>query len=271
MTREANHYILLSIVTLLGMLVVSYSEPFDPPGFMTQDHIRPALGWSSLAFAISTLLYILRKRVWLQGAGTLLLWKSVHVVTGFIFVILWALHTNGSFGFGLQAGISISISLLVATGVYGIVQQGHIPGVMNKTLFDPVYKSVLQDEVIALMGKIEKSLAKSSDEFSMAYQRHILPYISIDRPDSDQQKGAMRRLFGREEAGRNAAIHDVKHLSAPEKEKFYEIAALTIDIIEIRRSQAYQKLMNRWLLWHIGATPLFLILVGFHIFAGFYY
>jgi len=52
---------------------------------------------------------------------------------------------------------------------------------------------------------------------------------------------------------------------------FYTMAEKALDIIEIRRSQGYQALLNNWLDWHIGLTSIAFAVALMHVLASYIY
>jgi hypothetical protein len=272
MTRESKKWLALGAVATALLYLLFSVGPALPVYDYDPVTSRAAWGWTAVALAIFCALYAWRKRELLQAPGRLIVWKGAHIVAGIFFTVAWGLHADATFGAApIQWGLAMAVTGLFATGVWGIFMHGTIPGVMNETLVDPVYKDELQDSVDALAGEIRIKLTGADPAFERVYQRHILPFVAVRKPTAELQKTMVRRLFGPGGVGANAAVHDLAPLSAADRDRFYDVAAKALDIVEIRRSQSYQKRMNRWLVWHVGLTVALFALLFFHGLAGFYY
>ncbi|MDH4185046.1 MAG: hypothetical protein OEV92_12540, partial [Nitrospinota bacterium] len=227
-------------------------------------------GWITLGLALVSLFYVVRKRKSLQWPGELQHWRSAHVVVGLLFFVSLFLHSGGSMGAGVSLGVLAMSAAILLTGLWGIISQGMIPRRMTTTLQDPVYKSQLQDDINRIMREISEELEGRTPEFHFVYQRHILPAISITQPSLTQQRAFFHR-YDPTSSDSNAAYHDLGQLSLLEQEVFYTMAEKALDILEIRRGQGYQRLLNQWLVWHIGLTSVIMAAILMHITASYYY
>lgn len=270
MTREARLLFLCSACAALAAGAVALARPFAVEASFDVSMARPAFGWVTLALVILSALYSLRRRLFLQWPGELKVWKAVHVLIGLLSVVTMLLHSGGGAGEGLALLICGMMAAVALSGVWGVTAQGTVPRIMTATLQDPVYKSELQDNVAGLLGEISSGLARRSPRFQKVFQRHILPAISIDRPNIKSQNAFLLR-YDPVSVDPNAASRDMGPLDDDERDIFYSMAEKTLDIIEIRRSQTYQRMMNQWLVWHIGLTALLLTMIFFHILASWYF
>lgn len=270
MTRDAWGLTALCAAALLGAVVTLHLKPFPfQQGFNTLS-LRPTFGWITLGLGTLSMLYVIRKRQNLQWIGELSTWRTAHVALGLAFMISLFIHSGGKFGAGAALALVGLCAALLITGLWGIVIQGWIPGIMTKSLQDPVYKSEMQDDVDRTMLGLGAHLAGRSQAFQMAYQRHILPAMSITHPTAAQQRAFYNR-YDPTSQDANAAYRDLNELSAAEKELFYSMAEIALDIIEIRRGQGYQRLLNQWLVWHIALTSFFYVIALMHVAASFIY
>lgn len=271
MTEESNILLVPAIGVAVALGAVAFAPPFGYEAAFFPHSPMPALGWAGLTFAMVSLAYSLRKRLFLQGPGALIFWKAAHVFTGYLFIVFVIYHSNGNVGAGLQLMLSgVSAGLLV-TGLWGIARQGYTPGIMTKTLLDPVYKSEHQQTDNAILKEIASALNGKSHEFDSIYQRHILPFISIRLPSLEHHKAILRRCFGPATADPNAAVTDLANLSSEERSVFYEVAEKAVDLVELRLSKTYQRGMNTWLQWHTGLGVVIVSALFFHILAAFYF
>ena len=259
------------IAPIAAAVVIANLQPLAEPPSFEPSGLGAAMGWAAVATAAVSMIYSLRKRLFLQGVAPLRVWKAAHVIVGYVFLALMLAHSGSRLGTGVQLALNVLVAGITASGVWGLIRQGTIPELMTRTLLDPVYKSELQDEVNTLLEEIDACLSSSSTAFHGIYQRHILPYLSIKLPTAEQQKSMMMRCFGPPAADPNAAVKDLVVLDEREREKFYSVAARALDVIEIRRSQAYQRWMNGWLTWHIGLTSILAVFLLFHVMASFYF
>lgn len=271
MSREAYLLIAPVIAPLVAALAISWLDPFRPIPSFEASSLGPTMGWTALVLGLASMGYSLRKWLFLQGFGSLQGWKAAHVIIGYVFIVFMFAHSNATVGAGARFLLNFLVAGILLTGLWGVVRQGIIPNVMTRTLLDPVYKSELQDDVNEDLKEIADSLEDTSPELQSIYQRHVLPFISIRLTTAEQQKAMLRRLFGPSSADPNAAVRDLAVLDDREKDLFYDIAAKAADVVEIRRSQAYQRKMNNWLVWHIGFTAALGVVLTFHILASFYF
>lgn len=271
MTDESNILLVPAIVVLAVIVSVSFMAPFGHEALFFPHSSMPALGWAGSAFALASLAYSLRKRLFLQGAGPLIFWKAGHVFTGYAFVIFILYHSNGTAGTGIQLMLSSIYAGLLVTGLWGIARQGHTPGVMTKSLLDPVYKSEIKETANKILGQIASVVNGKSHDFRDVYQRHILPFVSIRLPKLEHHKAILRRCFGPASGDPNAAVTDLTRLSPEERDAFYEAAEMAVDLVELRLSKRYQRGMNRWLQWHTGLGVVIVSALFFHILAAFYF
>jgi len=271
MTDESNILLVPAVVVLAVVISVSFMTPFGYEAVFFHHSPMPALGWAGSAFALASLAYSLRKRLFLQGPGHLIFWKAGHVFTGYIFSILVLYHSNGGVGTGIQLMLSAICAGLLVTGLWGIVRQGHTPGVMTNALLDPVYKSEIKETANKILGQIASVVNGKSHDFRAVYQRHILPFVSIRLPRLEHHKAILRRCFGPVSGDTNAAVTDLARLSPEERDAFYEAAEMAVDLVELRLSKRYQRGMNKWLHWHTGLGVALVSALFFHILASFYF
>jgi hypothetical protein len=271
MTEESNILLAPAIAIIAVVIAVAFTAPFGYEAVFFPHSPIPALGWAGAVFALVTLAYSARKRLFLQGSGALIFWKAGHVFTGYIFIVLVVYHSNGSVGTGIQLMLSVICAGLLVTGLWGIARQGHTPGVMTKSLLDPVYKSEIKDTANMILGQIASVVNGKSHDFRDVYQRHILPFVSIRLPRLEHHKAILRRCFGPVSGDPNAAVTDLVRLSQEERDVFYEAAEKAVDLVELRLSKRYQRGMNRWLQWHTGLGVVIVSTLFFHILASFYF
>ncbi|MDH5637631.1 MAG: hypothetical protein OEZ04_04000, partial [Nitrospinota bacterium] len=255
MTVNAWVLTALLVIAALAAALVTLLKPFPAvPGFEPAS-VKPLLGWGTLGLGLVSIAFSVRKRQSLQWPGELYIWRTVHVVVGLLFIISLFLHSGGKLGAGVAFGLVALTAAIFLTGFWGIVTQGWIPSKMTQSLQDPVYKDKMQDDINLIMQQISHDLEGRSERFEQAYQRHILPAISLTRPRMPQQRAFFNR-YDPTSDDVNAAYRDLGSLSLHEKEIFYTMAEKALDIIEIRRSQGYQALLNNWLDWHIAAASI---------------
>jgi len=270
MSRGAWTLTIMCAAGALAAVAVVYAQPFRfAPGFFPASP-RPMLGWVTLALGALCFSYVFRKRVFWQWPGELVHWRTVHVALGMLFLVSMFFHSGGKFGGGVALGLLGLCGALLATGLWGIVIQGWTPRVMTRTLQDPVYKSEMQNDIDRTMQGLTAHLEGRSQAFQHAVQRHILPALSITRPTAAQQRALYNR-YDPTSQDINAAYRDLHELSMAEMELFYSMAEVVLDIIEIRRSQGYQRLLNQWLVWHIALTTAFISMIVAHVAASFVY
>ncbi len=270
MTDEAYRLLALSAATVLIAFGIGFVEPFAYERSFGSFSIKPYFGWLTLLFAIVSALYSLRKRVVIQLPGRLIVWKLAHIILGLTVLVLMYLHSGGAMGQGASLAVNLLVVGLLLTGVWGIINQGLIPRIMTESLEDPVYKSELQDDVNEMLKEISDDLDEQSPEFNRIYQRHILPAITLEHPTEGNQKALYQR-YDPSSNDPTAAIQDLNAMSLGEIEDFYQMAEKVMDIVEIRRSQTYQRNMNHWLVWHVGMTAALGVALFFHVLASLYF
>ncbi|MDH5508732.1 MAG: hypothetical protein OEZ32_00065 [Nitrospinota bacterium] len=268
MTINAWVLAALSGIAALAAAMVVLLKPFPAvPGFEPAG-VKPLLGWAALALGLISMVFSIRKRQSLQWPGELSIWRTVHVVVGLLFVVSLLLHSGGKLGAGVAFWLVALTTAIFLTGLWGIVSQGWIPAKMTQSLQDPVYKDKMQDDINLIMQQISNDLEGRSERFEQVYQRHILPAISLTRPWMAQQRAFFNR-YDPTSDDVNAAYRDLGSLSLHEKEIFYTMAEKALDIIEIRRSQGFQALLNNWLDWHIAVASIIMAMAFMHVMASY--
>lgn len=271
MTRESWAMAAPAAGVVLAAALIAWVSPFAPARGFEPSVFGPYMGWLALILGLLTNVYSLRKRFFPQGPGTLRSWKWLHALAGYLFVLAVLVHSNARLGAGALLLLNGLVAGIAGAGVWGVLRQGVIPGVMTRTLLDPVYKTEMQRDVDVLLKEISESLEGASPALKSLYQRHILPAISIKSITAEQHRALLRRLFGPSTGDPNAAARDLVALGGRERDLFYDIAARAVDVVEIRKSQTYQRKMNGWLAWHIALTAGLGVTVFFHALASFYF
>lgn len=271
MTKDAKIFLALALTPVIAIIALVLIEPFTPAPSFEPFTLGAILGWSALLALAVAMAYSYRKRITRQGVGSLYTWRVIHCATGYLFLILLFIHANGQLGMESQFILSVISIGIALSGVWGMAVQELYPKWITSTLVDSVYKDELKDDVNELLHKISKSIEGRSDDFNSAYQKHILPYVTINQPTITTYKDMKDRLLGKSSDHSHAAVNDLDKLMKAERNEFLLVAHNALDLMEIRLNQSYQRRMNGWLIWHIGLSVLLLVVLFSHIMASFYY
>lgn len=246
--------------------------------------------WPGLAYgavALALMLYAtalgLRRKVRSRNFGRAETWLRGHVWLGLLAYPLVFLHAGFRLGGSLTVVLVVLFTIVVLTGIHGIVVQTIIPRMMtvqvpNEVVFDqmPTYLARLQEEALravtdvcgAIPGTAPPAGAKAkvkepvegSEPLLAFYQAEVAPYLVSGRGRLATVP-SRKALFGHTRALAGVGTHDaLTHIET---------------LCEERRTLAVQTSLHRWLhgwlVIHLPAAAALMILSVIHAVAAVYY
>ncbi|MGH9340534.1 MAG: hypothetical protein ACRD1R_13315 [Acidobacteriota bacterium] len=287
--RSNKPWIVASIVIFLvsAVLYIPYSIYAipAPSGGSWPGLIYAFLGTGMMLFA---LLLGLRKKYPTLRVGRLHAWMKGHVWLGLLSFPIILFHAGFALGGPLTTVLMVLFGIVVFSGLFGIVLQQYIPGLMTEqismeTIFEQVDDILAQlrqeaDAFVqaalsreseepfvmeALGGGTESPLARnrySSDQSELSRGRRVLDdfYQREVRPFLHDQAGPDSRFASEQKS--NVVFEQMRKVLPG---SFHETLASLADIVEERRQLARQVklhyLLHGWLFIHV---PLSMALMG---------
>ncbi len=286
--------LLLTVVACAAYVPYHLHGPLSGPRGFTW----PGLAYGIVATAIMFFAGLIgvRRRVRSRALGRAETWLKGHIWLGLLAYVLVFLHAGFRFGGALTVALLVLFTLVVVSGIYGLVVQHVVPRLMtaqlpHETLHEqvPVYVARLREEATRAVTEVCGSLAPEPD-FSAAITvrpgapaparragRVVEPVegseplkeFFLQEVDAYLASG-LGRLGGL--GGRRAVFAHVRALSGPGVHKTLEALE---ELCEERRRVSEQVRLHGWLHgWMIVHLPLaaaLLVLTVVHAVASLYY
>lgn len=285
MRVDASHRRWIIVTVTLLLLAVGAYVPY---------HLSHSLNgprgstWPGLAYGVVALLLMtyatalgLRRRWRSRQLGRAETWLKGHIWLGLLAYPLVFLHAGFRLGGAVTIALVVLFSLVVATGIYGLVVQHVVPRLMtmqvpNETPFDqlPTYLGRMREEasrdVADVCGPLPgmevdkkqktKEPAEGSEPLREFYLGEVKAYLETGR-------GRLSAV-----PSRQAVFSHVRTLSGP---AVHEALARIEALCEERRTLAIQTSLHRWLhewlLYHVALAAALMVLSVVHAVTAVYY
>lgn len=245
--------------------------------------------WPGLAYggvALALMLYAtalgLRRKVRSRNFGRAETWLRGHVWLGLLAYPLVFLHAGFRLGGSLTVVLIVLFTIVVLTGIHGIIVQTIIPRMMtvqvpNEVVYDqmPTYLARLQEEALRAVTDVAgpvpgsapagakakvKEPVEGSEPLMAFYQAEVAPYLVSGRGRLATVP-SRKALFAHARALAGVGTHDaLTHIET---------------LCEERRTLAVQTSLHRWLhgwlVIHLPAAAALMILSVIHAVAAVYY
>lgn len=246
--------------------------------------------WPGLAYGVVAILLMiyatalgLRRRWRSRQLGRAETWLKGHIWLGLLAYPLMFFHAGFRFGGAVTVVLVVLFTLVVATGIYGLVVQHVVPRLMtvqvpNETPFDqvPTYLGRMREEarrdVADVCGPLPgmeapadkkqkaKEPAEGSEPLRDFYLQEVAAYL-------DTGRGRLAAV-----PSRQAVFTHVRTLSGP---AVHETLARVEALCEERRTLAIQTSLHRWLhewlLYHVALAAALMVLSVVHAISAVYY
>ncbi len=270
-------YLKLSFVLLL-VLGASYiwhrNVYFATPGGL--GYGGTPMGYTLGAIASVLIVWLLwlgiRKRRYRASHSSLQGWVSAHVYLGLATLVIAFLHSGFEMGLNLHTLTLFLLSIVVISGIYGVLNYVRVPTAMTEKMGDDSLKSLLgqiqtidlqarkaalplSDEVNALVLAAARDTRMTGSLFDEVLPRSLRPcptQIAVER---------MQVLAGK--------LTDEKARLA--REVFTLMVSRLAAVQSVRRELQSLAQLRRWLLWHVPMSVALLFALMAHIVAVFTY
>ncbi len=254
-----------AVCLVLSGVYIGYSFVAEPAGGQPFGHWLGIIG--TLLMVSTETLYSLRKRVrWVNWAGPLRWWLSVHIFTGIVGPFLVLMHTGLQFR-GL-AGFTLALTaLVVASGFVGRYFFTAIPHTMANA-------EATASELLAEVTRVQTAIEALITQRSAAVQMLVAADAQRPRVRRDGVMLVLMRGWDDWQYRRRLRAR-VKSLEKTEKQQLSDVERMlerrrTLER-QVRMLDGARKVMS-W--WHIAHVPMGLALFGsaaIHAIATFYY
>ncbi|MDJ0841581.1 MAG: hypothetical protein QNK37_34050 [Acidobacteriota bacterium] len=233
---------------------------------------RMAYGFTALALLLGVFAWTVRRRFMAPVSSMKMPaakhWLGFHVYGGLLFQILVLMHSGfrlpvGSFTFWLWL-----LSLWVTfSGLTGLLLQRWLPRMLASGLSLEVLYERIPELVEETRNRTEKLVAGSCESIQNLYEREIA---------ADMQQPRRRLIYffditGGIKSRLKTFQYLARFLDAEERANLDELETLFRAKLEMDAHFTLQYLLRRWLLLHLPAAWLLLLLVALHLFAVWYY
>lgn len=227
-----------------------------------------AYGVAATVLLTVALVYGVRRRMPLRGAGALHHWVQAHVYGGVLFLLLLAVHTGAAWPDGaLAGGLWLSSLWVVGTGLAGVFIQKWIPPALTSALSTEVHYDRIPELVEAVRAKVEELAAAAGESLGKFHDASLAPVLAGPRVSFvyffDVTGGVQSRM--------RRFDHLKRLLDEDDARRLEEIRTLVRAKFEMDAHYTLQKVLRGWLYLHVPPVVLLAALVAFHVFAVLYY
>jgi len=237
-------------------------------------------GGSAYGYALGTIAVLLilwltmlgvRKRAMTRGRWSLKAWTSAHVYLGLSLIVVATLHTGFQFGLNVHTLAYALMTLVVASGIYGIVAYARLPQLLGASRSD-----MTRPQMIDAVFKLDRQLGTAAQP--LGHEEAKIVRLSLD--DDVFRGGLWRRLSGRYPRCRTArALAETRRrlaVATGEQAHALEAVAALLErkaaaLARIRQHLRIKALLEIWLYVHIPVTFALLAALAAHIVSVFFY
>jgi hypothetical protein len=116
--------------SIASLALYAWHDPLDGPNGGTW--LGYTLGTVGALLVVWLAWLGVRKRRYASGRGTVKGWVSAHVYLGLALLLIATLHTGFQFGFNLHTLTFVLMTLVIASGVYGVVAYARYPRLITE-------------------------------------------------------------------------------------------------------------------------------------------
>lgn len=195
-------------------------------------------------------------------------WLQFHLYGGALCLLLVFMHTGFRVPHGVLTWWLWLLSIWVTvSGLFGVFLQKWIPKLMSSGLA----MEVLYERIPELVGELRERanglMPECTETLQEFYQKHIAYALA--------QPQASLLYYVDITGGVHARLKQFDHvrnlLVAEEKEKLNQLEACYKAKLEIDAHYTLQRTLRWWMILHVPASLVLLVLLGLHVFAVLYY
>jgi len=240
--------------------------------------------FGAVAFAIFIFgaLLSLRKRVALWPVGTVQSWMRAHIWLTLLTVPLIFLHSGFRFGGPMTVLLMVLYSIVMLSGVYGLILQHKIPQIMKERLpSETIYEQIphIRSQLFLAAEKMRDSLklagalvapkpgvatdAESETTLLNFLENQVMPYLRARR-------GTRFRL-GNSRYSEDTFRFVKLRVAEPYRSRVEEIQGWCDERRMLDLQVRMQHWLHGWLFVHVPFSFLLLLLTAWHAFVSLFY
>ncbi len=258
--RLAPPAVALVVAVALGGYAYRSARDLGDPLFLT--------GYVLLGLMLGLVLLRGRKVLSMVPLGRAAFWVRLHVVGGFLAVIIFWLHTGTAWPVGrYEQAIAALFYFVSASGVFGYLVQRAYPSRLTQTGREIIYERIpaaiaeLRDAAEDVV--LECSEKTGGDTLAKYYVETFEWFLRQPRFFASNAVGAARGAhWTRHHCGTVA-----RYLSSAEEPYLDKLADLLAAKVVIDTHYAAQRIMKTWLWGHVPASMALIVLVIWHFLA----
>ena len=263
---------LKAALLLLGVTLVIYSAYTPGGGHNGGTWFGYLLGTVSLGMMIWLMWFGIRKRsYYTTPLAPLRGWLSAHVYLGVVLLVLVPLHSGFQFGPNVHTLAYILMSLVILSGIVGVIFYSVIPGPMTENRPGQKIAGILEN------------IADIDEEWAIKARtlpNEIAHAVSLSISDTHIGGGLLLQLSGRDpKCGTRQAIQSVRKAAVDLKGTDLEGVEDVLEVLNrknmllgvVRRDAKWKALLDLWLLIHVPLAFATVVAVFIHVFVVFYY
>ena len=223
-------------------------------------------GWTLFISMLLLTLFNLRKKLTMLPIGSNAIWLQFHIYTGWLTILLFALHVGWRVPDGLvEVTLAILFVVVAATGIFGVALSRTLPKRLTRRGEEVILERV-PNFLAALREEAEQVVTRSATETSSNtirdfYSERLHTFFMKPKNFLQHLIASNRGLFTLLSEFDSAD----RYLNARERELFSDLRNLVVKKDELDFHYALQTTLKAWLLIHIPATYALLILAVLHL------
>jgi hypothetical protein len=212
-----------------------------------------------------------RKRSYRVSQGKLEAWLSAHVYLGLALLVIATLHTGFHFGWNIHTAAYALMTLVIASGAFGIYCYVHYPRLMTDNS-----AGVTQPQILARIAVVNDELRAGA----MTVDDRTARLVTAAVERTDVGGSAWRQLSGHypgcTTAVALAGVDAIAASSPPDLQVAYRQVRVLLDekaqlLARLRRDISYKAMMDIWLYFHVPLSFALLAALTAHVVSVFFY
>lgn len=254
---------LMTAAALIGYAVVSSTAVWQPgrAGGLTAGIA------ATMLFVLSTA-YAARRRLCIGPLRTAHAWLQLHIYGSVLAIVLVFLHMDlrvpaGAFGWALF----VTTLAMTLTGLIGVVLQKTLPVVLARDLQLEVIYERIPELVAKLASEADDVTKGASDTLAQVYAVDVKPMLATVTPQwayvLDPRAGRDRRL--------EPLTRVAPYVDGGDQARLASLRAIVNEKLDLDAHATLQRVLRRWVAYHVPPAILLMGLLAVHIFAVVYF
>lgn len=263
------------ILAILALILYCYAASFAPGGLMGGSLIGLAYGIIGSGLMVyAGLLSVLRKVPswwWLGSRST---WLRGHIWLGLLSAVFLLCHSGFRWGGPVEFALWLAVIVTLATGIFGLAMQQFIPRLMTSRFPDEAPYEQIPHLCNVLRHKADEEVARlmSHTASSEPFRKEIAHFHLKEMRPFLQARYRRSALLARP-LQVEAIFANLRKLAGEEplKERIALLESYCNERRQFGELERYYLLLHGWLLVHVPASVLVLVLGTAHVIASLYY